>query len=70
MTAKEKAGKRVSRYYDIAVMTWEQAKQCAISECDEVIKWLDEISYGESGTTKIDYGQGELNKMKSEIENM
>lgn len=45
-----------------------KAKKCALICADEIIKILDEVSIGESGTTKIDYGQSFWQMVKLEIE--
>lgn len=45
----------------------KDAKDCAIVACDWVISELDEISKGESGTTKIDYGQSKWERIKQHI---
>jgi ribulose kinase len=71
MAVTEKARSRVQHYFDLTDhMTWEQAKECAISECKEIIRWLNDVSYLEIGSTDIDYGQSKLNEMVSEINNM
>ena len=45
----------------------DNAKACALIAVDEIIGVLDEISIGESGTTKVDYGQSFYQSVKEEI---
>lgn len=44
-------------------------KDLAIYQCNEMIEVLDKVSIGESGTTKIDYGQYFYLEVIKEIEN-
>lgn len=78
---KEKAKELVDKfkqhsYYDGHDMTTrhqrersnvESAVECALIAVDEIIGVLDEISIGESGTTKIDYGQSFYQSVKEAI---
>lgn len=66
--AKELVDKYVKILTGANADNWtEPAKQIALSEVDDIIEILDEISIGESGTTKIDFGQSFYQEIKSEI---
>jgi hypothetical protein len=55
---------------DYKVDLWRDAKQCAALCIQEIIEVLDEISIGESGTTKIDYGQSFYEQVKIELNSL
>jgi len=70
MTAKEKALQLFHRFS----MQWHASPSdiklsCAIC-VDEVIAVLDEVSIGESGRTKIDFGQSYWNDVKQAINDL
>jgi hypothetical protein len=46
---------------------WKIAKQCAIISVGQIMEVLNQISYMESGTTFIDYGQTYWESVKNEI---
>lgn len=76
MTAEETA-KDLVRKFQNEVRPWVdfetqliECKQCALIAVDEIISVLDEISIQESGTTKIDFGQGFYEEVKNEIEKL
>jgi hypothetical protein len=51
-------------------LTYEVAKQCAIIACEKLILAFEKLSIEESGTTRIDFGQGYWQEVKQEIINL
>jgi hypothetical protein len=75
MTPSEKAKELVDKFRnelswiekDYPIDLWRDAKQCAALCIQEIIEVMDEISIGESGTTKVDYGQSFYEQVKTAI---
>ncbi len=70
MEPKQEAERLIKLFYlSNKGCTTGQAKIYAEICVNEKINLLDEISLGESGTTKIDYGQSFQREVKTEIQN-
>lgn len=79
MTPKEKAKELIEKYLKLDIeiggqydgyltMKMHDAKQCALTAVDELIKAFNELSIKESGAIHIDFGQGYWGQVKAEIE--
>jgi len=66
---QDKAKELIDKFISIGCL-FANAKKCAIIAVGEIIKVLDDISIGESGTTLIDYGQSFWEEVKKEITNL